>query len=149
MLVKVSDANEVVKWPYTIAMLRKENPNTSFPVPVSVETLKEYNLYKVINSIQPSCPIDKIAVVDPKPSYIDDQWTITWSIRDLNEDEVESLKKDQRNVRDNLLAETDWWAVSDRTMSSAQTTYRQALRDVTTHSNWPYLKDDDWPTKPS
>ena len=28
-------------------------------------------------------------------------------------------------------------------------TYRQALRDITTHSNWPKLEDSDWPTKPS
>jgi len=53
-----------------------------------------------------------------------------------------------RSRRDNKLAETDWWAVSDRTMTSAQTTYRQALRDITTHSDWPHLEDDDWPTKP-
>ena len=38
--------------------------------------------------------------------------------------------------------------MSDRTMTSAQTTYRQALRDITTHSNWPHLEEDDWPTKP-
>jgi len=33
-------------------------------------------------------------------------------------------------------------------MTSAQTTYRTALRDLPTHSNWPHLEDDDWPTKP-
>ena len=35
-----------------------------------------------------------------------------------------------RNKRDRLLAETDWWGVSDRTMTSAQTEYRQDLRDL-------------------
>ena len=53
-----------------------------------------------------------------------------------------------RNDRDRLIAETDWWASSDLTMTSAQTTYRQALRDITTHSDWPHLEEDDWPTKP-
>jgi len=53
-----------------------------------------------------------------------------------------------RSQRNNLLQETDWWAVSDRTMTSAQTTYRAALRDLPTHSNWPNLEDNDWPTKP-
>jgi len=28
------------------------------------------------------------------------------------------------------------------------TTYRQALRDLPTHENWPNLEDADWPTKP-
>jgi len=53
-----------------------------------------------------------------------------------------------RSYRNMLLAETDWWAGSDLTMSAEQTAYRQALRDITDHSNWPNLSDSDWPTKP-
>ena len=36
-----------------------------------------------------------------------------------------------RNVRNKLLAETDFYGNSDVTMSDAMTTYRQALRDLT------------------
>lgn len=51
-----------------------------------------------------------------------------------------------RNERNRLIAETDWWASSDLTMTSAQTTYRQALRDITdTYSS---LDDVVWPEKP-
>jgi len=53
-----------------------------------------------------------------------------------------------RTKRDGLLAETDWTGMSDVTMTSAMTTYRQALRDITAHANWPNLEDADWPTKP-
>ena len=53
-----------------------------------------------------------------------------------------------RATRDSKLAETDFYALSDVTMSSAMTTYRQALRDLPDHSNWPNLQDSDWPTKP-
>ena len=53
-----------------------------------------------------------------------------------------------RATRDAKLAETDFYALSDVTMSSEMTTYRQALRDITTHDNWPNLGDDDWPTAP-
>ena len=53
-----------------------------------------------------------------------------------------------RSNRNAKLAETDWTAMSDVTMSSAMTTYRQALRDLPTHDNWPNLEDADWPTKP-
>jgi hypothetical protein len=53
-----------------------------------------------------------------------------------------------RSTRNTLLTETDWNAMSDVTMSSAMTTYRKALRDLPTHSDWPNLADDDWPTKP-
>jgi len=53
-----------------------------------------------------------------------------------------------RSRRDNKLAETDWNAMSDVTMADNMKTYRQSLRDLPTHSNWPNLEDNDWPTKP-
>ena len=53
-----------------------------------------------------------------------------------------------RSTRDSKLAETDWNAMSDVTMADNMKTYRQALRDLPTHSNWPNLEDNDWPTKP-
>lgn len=51
-----------------------------------------------------------------------------------------------REERDRKLAETDWWAVADRTMTAEQTAYRQALRDITTSAT--SLDDVVWPTKP-
>ena len=51
-----------------------------------------------------------------------------------------------RSKRDGLIAETDVWALSDRTMSAEQTAYRQALRDITAQSGFP--TDITWPTKP-
>lgn len=51
-----------------------------------------------------------------------------------------------RYVRDDLLAETDWWAVADRTMTDAEVTYRQSLRDLPAQAGFP--TDIIWPTKP-
>ena len=45
--------------------------------------------------------------------------------------EFEQSLKDLRHRRNNLLAETDWMANSDVTMSEAMRTYRQELRDLT------------------
>ena len=53
-----------------------------------------------------------------------------------------------RTTRDAKLAETDWTGMSDVTMNAEMTTYRQALRDITTHANFPNLADEDWPTAP-
>lgn len=50
-----------------------------------------------------------------------------------------------REERDRRLAETDWWAVADRTMTTEQTAYRQALRDIT--NTYSSLDDVVWPTK--
>jgi len=54
---------------------------------------------------------------------------------------------DIRSRRNQLLAETDWWAVSDRTMTSAQTNYRQQLRDLPASNADP--DQITFPTKPS
>ena len=52
-----------------------------------------------------------------------------------------------RHLRNELLASTDVWALSDRTMTAEQTAYRQALRDITSQSGFP--TNITWPTKPS
>ena len=55
-----------------------------------------------------------------------------------------------RNKRNILLAETDWMANSDVTMSDAWKTYRQALRDITkTEPTDMALSNITFPTKPS
>ena len=54
-----------------------------------------------------------------------------------------------RDKRNRLLAETDWMGNSDVTMSDAWTTYRQALRDITSQTpSDDTLSNITWPTKP-
>jgi len=55
---------------------------------------------------------------------------------------------DNREKRNQLIAETDYFALTDVSLTAETTTYRQALRDITSHANWPNLSDSDWPTKP-
>ena len=60
--------------------------------------------------------------------------------------ELEAL----RFKRNNLLAKTDWMANSDVTMSSDMTTYRQALRDITSGLDTvAKVNAKQFPTKPS
>lgn len=51
-----------------------------------------------------------------------------------------------RTERNQKLAETDWTALSDVTMSDEMIAYRQALRDITTQDGFP--NEVTWPTKP-
>ena len=52
--------------------------------------------------------------------------------------------ENMRQFRNEKLAETDWTASSDVTMSDAMKAYRQALRDVPAQSGFP--TDINWPT---
>ena len=58
-----------------------------------------------------------------------------------------------RNVRDGMLSSCDWTQGADSPLTDSKKTewrtYRQALRDLPTNSNWPNLEDGDWPTKPT
>tara|TARA_R100000005_G_C4939865_1_gene164876 strand:- start:21 stop:311 length:291 start_codon:yes stop_codon:yes gene_type:complete len=59
--------------------------------------------------------------------------------------ELETL----RIKRNKLLMETDFYALSDVTMSSDMTTYRQNLRDLTNGLDTvDKVKNVTWPTKP-
>jgi hypothetical protein len=54
--------------------------------------------------------------------------------------------KHYRAERDMRLRETDWMALSDNTMTPEWASYRQALRDITEQTGFPYSVE--WPTKP-
>lgn len=60
--------------------------------------------------------------------------------------ENDRLSDEIRTKRNSLLAETDYLALSDTTLSSDMATYRQALRDVTSQAGFP--TSVTWPTKP-
>tara|TARA_S200000501_G_C20743728_1_gene708504 strand:- start:676 stop:957 length:282 start_codon:yes stop_codon:yes gene_type:complete len=56
---------------------------------------------------------------------------------------------DLRKERDAKLSETDYLALSDNTLSSDMTTYRQALRDITNGVDTVEKANNvTWPTKP-
>ena len=97
----------------------------------------------------------KVTGADSNGSAIEsdnpDDFGTTWSAVSAKKTELINAKPmaDHRAERDRLLAETDWMAGSDVTMSSAWTTYRQALRDAPAQDGVTGLDNVTWPTKPS
>ena len=87
------------------------------------------------------------------PSLVDGVWTVGWTTSSKTSDETAeydaSMAASNRDIRDGLLAQSDWTQVADAPVDAAAwAIYRQALRDITDHANWPNLNDADWPTKP-
>ena len=143
MFVKTTNGN-LSKFPYTLGELRRDNPQTSFPKTITDDTLANYGVYRVTQVNAPTVDSKTHRVVQSVES-VDGVWTETWTTEQLPSD---TAAENVRKHRNNLLKETDWTALSDVTMSAEMTTYRQALRDITGHANFPYLQDADWPTKP-
>ena len=81
---------------------------------------------------------------DDPDDWGDISWgTVKIKLGDLNAAEPLKLLREERNRR---IAETDWWASSDLTMTQAQIDYRQALRDIT--DTYQSLDTVVWPVKP-
>jgi len=87
------------------------------------------------------------ALVADKPSITEFQhlnWTgAEWSVVDWT---TEEKSAHYRSQRDNLLEQTDKYALADLTMSVEMTAYRQALRDVPQQVGFP--DTITWPTLP-
>jgi hypothetical protein len=80
-----------------------------------------------------------------------DNNVVSWDASAVATKEAELLAAfnlaELRTKRNELLAETDHWIFSDTAdITSAQTTYRQALRDITDSATG--LDDVSWPEKP-
>ena len=75
-------------------------------------------------------------------------WGVSWTTVSAKKAELDAAEpmKLLREERNRRIAETDWWASSDLTMSTERTAYRQTLRDITKSYN--SLDDVVWPTKP-
>ena len=147
---------------------RAANPNMSLPRTWKAATLDALNLDAVLRSPAASTGAYQSSVRDGVEQDANGNWVEKYVARDMFDDTTEdgvtttkaaheaayqatldaAVAESNRTKRDGLLAETDYFALTDVTMDAPMTTYRQALRDITAHANWPNLADDDWPTKP-
>jgi hypothetical protein len=144
------------------------NKNISMPRTWNVNVLSALSLEAVLASPAATTSQYQTSVRDGVEQDANNNWVEKYIAQDMfadtTEDGVTTTKGEHeaayqasldantasgvRSQRDTLLAETDWTGMSDVTMVSAMTTYRQALRDITAHADFPNLDDDDWPTKP-
>ena len=149
--------NQVSKYPYTLDNLRKDNPSVSFPNLITNSLAEEFGCYMVFKENTPDFdPLTQKIVESDVPVLTDGKWVVTKSVESMTSEEISSANEAKasynRALRDRYLVATDWTQFNDspldNTAKQAWATYRQSLRDITDHANWPNLGDDDWPTKP-
>ena len=78
-------------------------------------------------------------------------WALTSNLPTQEEQDA-VVAASKRDTRNQLLTESDWTQFNDSPLTDEEkalwVAYRTALRDITSHANWPNLSDADWPTKP-
>lgn len=131
---------------YTLAQLKKDNPNTSFQNPISDEVLAGFGVFSCTVVLQSYDPLTQ-KLVEGTIEQIEGQWTLNLVAENL------ALEKATANVvsrRSRLLSESDWVVVKSleqgRPVDEAWAAYRQALRDITTQEGYPYAIT--WPQMP-
>jgi len=87
MFVKVTNGTAVK---YTLGLLRRENPNVSFPKEIPEETLREYGVYPCNDTPQPSYNTVTQTLTE---TYTESNgaWYRTWVINDKPAEEAEPL----------------------------------------------------------
>ena len=162
-VAKISSDNKVEE----IGELKTLFSNTSFTKNgPNADWYTENSVMPVTVNLGFNPATQKMISVDP---YIQDNIVYTVRVVDLTTEEQKTytdaqtvrLAATSRDLRDRKLADTDWMAIkaAETGVSLADNwkAYRQALRDLPTHKNWPNLvspemSEDgvgDWPVKPS
>jgi hypothetical protein len=143
MYVKLVDGVPSV-FPFNLGDLRQENPNVSFPSPISDNILAKYNVYPVTLTTPPQYDNKTHRVVQGVLN-VDGSWTQVWTLEELPFDQAASNVRGHRTY---LLAGCDWTQLPDAPVDhETWATYRQDLRDVTAQAGFPW--DIVWPVPPA
>ena len=148
---------------------RQANKHMSLPRVWTADTLTDLELTAVLAAPKPACTnleqvIGNGVETDANGNTIE-AWSVVDKFADTTDaDGVVTTKAEHetaytaslvaaqeasvRTDRDSRIALTDWTGMSDVTMTADMATYRQGLRDITAHEDFPDLEKDDWPTAP-
>ena len=142
--------------------IRAMHKNTSFPRVWRENVHESIGIDPVLITPKPEASAPYKIVVRNGAVEDGGNWVQAWVEQDMFATDDDSTKAEKetayqasldakasasvRKDRDGRLTETDWLALSDTTMSSEWTTYRQALRDVTAQAGFPHTIT--WPTQP-
>lgn len=152
----------VAQYPYTLADLRKDNPNTGFAAEPSNESLEGFGMYVVYNTTPP--PYTSLQYLEEgTPVFNDNQWQQVWIVVDKTPEQIaqeeEAAKQANKQQAMSLLSATDWTTipdVSDPALSDPYLTnanefaaYRSQIRKIAvnppvTVDIWAVAPDEAW-----
>ena len=153
--------------------VRRMHSNTSLPRVWDANVCAALGIDPVFITPKPEVTGYTQAVRNGATQDANGNWVQAWSVVDMFQDYTDDegvthTKADQetayqadldakaaesvRTQRDAKLAESDWMVIKSAetgiALAAEWATYRQALRDITTHANFPNLEEANWPVAP-
>lgn len=149
MQIRIKETGEVV----SEQGFRALNSNTSMPQQLTEAAINDLGGDVVLEGPQAQPTRYQVAFADGV-EQIDGKWYTKYSVAEMEQDAITAKDAEQakgiRATRDEKLKETDWMVIRSAETSVALAaewaTYRQALRDVTSQSGFPW--EVTWPTQP-
>ncbi len=141
--------NNEITYPYSLEQLRIDNYNVSFPSEMTESVMNEWDIHEVRQTPKPFNYTKN--TLEGTPILVDGVYYQNWEQTDCSQTEIDNrieIKWEEvREIRNQLLTETDWTQLSDIPQNTKDiwTAYRQNLRDITNQTN-PF--DIVWPVKP-
>lgn len=148
--IKLTSDGEVDVYPYGVRQLQKDNPNTSFPSPITDEDLAEWNVFPVTPVDAPKVDHTK-TVAEGTPEFVNGSFQQVWNVTDASAEEIEARSQAKaveiRTERNRLISGCDWTQLPDAPVDAANwKLYRQALRDIPEQQGFPW--NVNWPLAP-
>ena len=152
--------------------VRRMHSNTSLPRVWDANVCSALGIDPVLAAPKPEVTGYTQAVRNGVTQDAKGNWVQAWSVVDMfadtTEDGVTTTKAEHeaayqadldakaaesvRTQRDSKLSESDWMVIKSAetgiALAAEWAAYRQALRDITTHANFPNLEEANWPVAP-
>ena len=147
--VKTAPNGSLFQYPYTLADLRLQNKDTSWPIQISDELAAEFGVFPVTPAPQPvdsyTINLERTAIKQGNEWL--EQWIETPATPEQITERTNGKAAEVRADRNQRLADCDWTQLPDTPVDvEAWATYRQELRDVTAQSEFPW--NVQWPEAP-
>lgn len=161
----------LIRFPFTAASLREENPYTIYNTEPDLFTIfpqtdvakkNGYSLVPVNYLPQPTYnPDTQICSQDAQPKFVNNEWVIDWAVTNMTPEQQQQVVNQKlaavKTKATGFLQATDWVeipSVKDTTVTPHLVnqadfiTYRLALRAIavnpTVLPNWPTIPTEQW-----
>jgi hypothetical protein len=106
MMYALTENNQIKTYPYTYQMLRRDNPNVSFPREVG-PWISGYNIVEITSAARPNPSSINVNVVEDIPVLVNSVWTQSWKEVPASAEEIAERTKEQTENNIKIEAKAD------------------------------------------